>query len=39
MNAKDALVAIEDAEKPGDKAKREDDHKGVEERSTRSSEQ
>ena len=28
MNAEDALAAIEDAEKPGDKAKREDDRKG-----------
>ena len=27
MNAKDALAAIEDAEKPGDKAKREDDRR------------
>ena len=25
MNAKDALAAIEDAKKPGDKAKREDE--------------
>ena len=28
MNAEDALAAIEDAEKPGDKAKREDDRRG-----------
>ena len=28
MNAEDALAAIKDAEKPGDKAKREDDRKG-----------
>ena len=28
MNAEDALVAIEDVEKPSDKAKREDDHRG-----------
>ena len=28
MNAEDALVAIEDAEKPGNKAKREDDRRG-----------
>ena len=28
MNAKDALVAIKDVEKPRDKAKKEDDHRG-----------
>ena len=28
MNAEDALAAIKDAKKPGDKAKREDDHRG-----------
>ncbi|XP_030970864.1 uncharacterized protein LOC115991296 [Quercus lobata] len=28
MNAEDALAAIKDAEKPGDKAKREDDRRG-----------
>ncbi|XP_050260119.1 uncharacterized protein LOC126705272 [Quercus robur] len=28
MNAEDALVAIKDTERPGDKAKREDDHRG-----------
>ena len=28
MNAEDALTAIKDAEKPGDKAKKEDDRRG-----------
>ena len=28
MNAKDALAAIKDAKKPGDKAKKEDDCRG-----------
>ena len=28
MNAEDVLAAIKDAEKPGDKAKREDDRRG-----------
>ena len=28
MNAEDALATIEDAEKPGDKAKREDERRG-----------
>ena len=28
MNAEDALAAIEDAEKPGNKAKREDNRRG-----------
>ena len=28
MNAEDALAAIKDAEKPGDKAKKEDDRRG-----------
>ena len=28
MNTEDALVAIKDAEKPGDKAKKEDDRRG-----------
>ena len=28
MNAEDALVAIKDVEKPGDKAKKEDDRRG-----------
>ena len=28
MNAEDALAAIKDVEKPGDKAKKEDEHRG-----------
>ena len=28
MNAKDALAAIKDVEKPGDKGGKEDDHRG-----------
>ena len=28
MNAEDALAAIRDVEKPGDKGRKEDDHKG-----------
>ena len=28
MNAEDALAAIKEAEKPGDKAKKKDDHRG-----------
>ena len=28
MNAEDALAAINDVEKPGDKGRREDDHRG-----------